>query len=236
MQKHRWGDKPRGITLDTLLELPQDVSYHQFKLVATKTQAHDPLGDPGWNKVMIGLADYGRPDLVNFVFRWVKESGQFEIGLPMYCSAMSALERGGQWDNALIVAEDVQHSRLDLDLLYYTTAMSACSGGGCWERALNYWQAIQETNLEANTVAYTSLIGTCVLGGKPRHAFRMIKEMVAASVALDAITYDWAIRGCDQLCKYEKILQLDADMKARRIKPKPSTLELVHKASSELRR
>ncbi len=53
-----------------------------------------------------------------------------------YNAAISAYEKGGQWEKALQLLDEMQQRRLEPDVISFNAALSACKNGGQWEKAL----------------------------------------------------------------------------------------------------
>ena len=54
-----------------------------------------------------------------------------------YNAAMSACDKGRQWQRALEVMEGMPQRALKPDVIGYSAAISACDKGGQWQRALD---------------------------------------------------------------------------------------------------
>ena len=63
-------------------------------------------------------------------------SSQLEPNVISYNSAISACEKGQQWEQALRLLLEMRSSRLEPNVISYNSAISACSKGQQWEQAL----------------------------------------------------------------------------------------------------
>ena len=52
-----------------------------------------------------------------------------------YSAAISACEKAGQWQQALLVLDDVERSSLELDIILCNAALSSCAKGSLAERS-----------------------------------------------------------------------------------------------------
>ena len=53
-----------------------------------------------------------------------------------FSAAMSACEKGGQWQHALLLLKDMGCAHVAADVISFSAAMSACEKGGQWQHAL----------------------------------------------------------------------------------------------------
>ena len=67
----------------------------------------------------------------------------------MYCAAISACEKGGQWQRALQLMEDMQAEGIPADTITYSAAISACEKGRQWQRALRLMKDMQAEGIPA---------------------------------------------------------------------------------------
>ncbi len=63
-------------------------------------------------------------------------SSQLEPNVISYNSAISACEKGQQWEQALRLLLEMRSSRLEPNVMSYNSAISACEKGQQWEQAL----------------------------------------------------------------------------------------------------
>lgn len=61
-----------------------------------------------------------------------------------YGSLIAALERGGQWERALAVFEDMQAQGIQPNGYIFTSIVNACEKGGQWETAVRLFKAMQQ--------------------------------------------------------------------------------------------
>ena len=72
----------------------------------------------------------------------------------MYCAAISACEKGGQWQRALQLMEDVQAEGIPAGAITYSAAISACENGRRWQQALHLMGNMQAEGIPADTNTY----------------------------------------------------------------------------------
>ena len=51
-------------------------------------------------------------------------------------AAISACEKGGQWQRALSLLDDMCKAGVTMNVISFSAAISACEKGGQWQRAL----------------------------------------------------------------------------------------------------
>ena len=70
-----------------------------------------------------------------------------------YNSAISACEKGQQWEQALRLLLEMRSSRLEPNVMSYNSAISACSKGQQWEQALNLLPETRSSQLEPDVIS-----------------------------------------------------------------------------------
>eukprot|EP00418_Pyrodinium_bahamense_P050338 CAMPEP_0179185906 /NCGR_PEP_ID=MMETSP0796-20121207/92194_1 /TAXON_ID=73915 /ORGANISM="Pyrodinium bahamense, Strain pbaha01" /LENGTH=226 /DNA_ID=CAMNT_0020889877 /DNA_START=41 /DNA_END=718 /DNA_ORIENTATION=+ len=139
----RWYGRPRGVTLDRLLLLPEGTPYSSFACVVEPTQVKDPLRAGGWTKVLIGLADESRGDLALLALQWVNKCTDIQPGLPMYSAVLTACEKSGLWEQALSLHHDMVVQEMPQDVASYSAAITSCAKGAQWELAFRLLAQMQ---------------------------------------------------------------------------------------------
>mgnify|MGYP002176495480 CR=1 FL=1 len=82
-----------------------------------------------------------------------------------YSAAISACEKGGQWQHALALLQTMCDERVWPDTTSYSAAISACEKGKHWEVALELLKECK-TWTTANTISYNAAISACEKGGE----------------------------------------------------------------------
>eukprot|EP00975_Prorocentrum_lima_P013923 2959038-Prorocentrum_lima.AAC.1 len=52
-----------------------------------------------------------------------------------YSAAISACEKGGEWEKAVELLASMEHAKVEADEITYNAAISACENGSKWEKA-----------------------------------------------------------------------------------------------------
>jgi pentatricopeptide repeat protein len=68
-----------------------------------------------------------------------------------YNASISACEKGGQWEKALQLLEEMRAKGVEPDVSLYSASISACEKGGQWEKALQLLEEMRRSLL-ANLV------------------------------------------------------------------------------------
>merc|ERR1739841_325877 len=78
-----------------------------------------------------------------------------------YSAAISACEKGGQWQVALGLLATMQEAALVPNVISYSAAISACEKCGQWQEALGLLATMQEADLVPNVISYNAAISAC---------------------------------------------------------------------------
>ena len=71
-----------------------------------------------------------------------------------YSAAISACEKGQQWEDALSLLPKMRRARLEPDVTSYSMAISACEKGQPWEEALGLLPNMRISWQEPNGISY----------------------------------------------------------------------------------
>eukprot|EP00415_Alexandrium_ostenfeldii_P004959 UN4959 len=75
------------------------------------------------------------------------------------CSAaMSACEKGGQWQAALAVLRTMPHLRINPNVISCNAAVSACAKGDRWQMALHLFRSMVGVGLSPDAVTYSAVL------------------------------------------------------------------------------
>ena len=84
----------------------------------------------------------------------------------LYNSAITACEKGGQWEHALRLLEEMGGRGVERNTITYNAAISACAKGGQWEHALWLLEEMGTRGVERDTITYSAAISACEQGGQ----------------------------------------------------------------------
>jgi pentatricopeptide repeat protein len=90
-----------------------------------------------------------------------------------YSAAISACEKGSQWQRALDLLKEMREQDVQPDLPCFNAAISACEKGSQYQRALELLDEIQEQGLEPDAISFSAAISACERAGERRKALRL---------------------------------------------------------------
>ncbi|CAJ1349026.1 unnamed protein product, partial [Effrenium voratum] len=84
----------------------------------------------------------------------VGEEGGVDVDLVVLSSAMTSMEKGGKWREAIGMFNSIDSTRLQLNVVSCSAAIAACEAGGCWVGAFALLQRMRQAAMRANTVSF----------------------------------------------------------------------------------
>ncbi|CAE8675225.1 unnamed protein product [Polarella glacialis] len=146
--------------------------------------------------VLGGLARKRLPGVSVHVLS-VMQASQVEVNVYHCSAAISACEKGGQWQLALNLLSLMPNAKVVPNDFTYSSAISACSKGGQWQLALNLLSLMPEARVVPDQINYNAAISACEKGGQWQLALNLLSLMPLARVVPDEITYSAAINACE---------------------------------------
>ena len=70
-----------------------------------------------------------------------------------YSAGISACEKGGQWQQALLLLSEMWLAKLKPDVISYSGGISACEKGEQWQRAFALLSEMLEAKLEPDVIS-----------------------------------------------------------------------------------
>ena len=91
-----------------------------------------------------------------------------------YNAAISAYEKGGQWQQALKLFEAMPKAKVDPNVISYSATISACEKGGQWQQALRLFEAMPKAKVDPDVISYNALFDSLKICNGPigRHLFQ----------------------------------------------------------------
>ena len=136
-----------------------------------------------------------------------------------YSAAISACEKGSQWEKALGLLQDMTCRGIKPDVISYSAAISACEKGSQWEKALGLLQDMTCRGIKPDVISYSAAISTCEKGSQWEKALGLLQEMTSHGIKPDVISYNAAISACEKGSQSEKALDLLQEMTKNGIEP-----------------
>jgi pentatricopeptide repeat domain-containing protein 1 len=76
-----------------------------------------------------------------------------------YNAAVSACEKGGQWQQALFLLQTMPKANLRIDVISYSAAISACEKGGQWQQSVTLFEKMLSVTVQHLTVIQWLTVG-----------------------------------------------------------------------------
>ncbi|CAE8631090.1 unnamed protein product, partial [Polarella glacialis] len=132
-------------------------------------------------------------------------------------TTISACEKGGQWQLALSLLDEMSKSKVWKDTVTYNASISACEKSGQWQLALALLDAMDCAKLMRNTITYSAGISACEKGGKWELAIGLLREMAENRISKDTIVFNASISACEKGAQWQRSLELLAEMRRSKV-------------------
>eukprot|EP00510_Aplanochytrium_minuta_P000750 CAMPEP_0184023430 /NCGR_PEP_ID=MMETSP0954-20121128/11357_1 /TAXON_ID=627963 /ORGANISM="Aplanochytrium sp, Strain PBS07" /LENGTH=330 /DNA_ID=CAMNT_0026306315 /DNA_START=476 /DNA_END=1468 /DNA_ORIENTATION=- len=141
-----------------------------------------------------------------------------------FSNAMSALTRGGDWENALHMFDTLSKMKNQApNVDVYNAAIRACGKGGEWKRALQLFSDMKEKRtdyfIEPNAVSYSEILSTCTRCEQASKAIEIYEDSLKEKISLNIVGYVAVIRAYGKLNNLEMACQTFESMKRNGVKP-----------------
>ncbi|CAJ1421226.1 unnamed protein product [Effrenium voratum] len=112
----------------------------------------------------------------------------------MHNAAISACERGGEWQLAMAVWQQMDEETI----ITFNALISACEKGAQWQMALSVLNHAKESRVRPDVTSFNASISACEKGTQWVPAIRLLVEMMQMSLQADVVTYSSLISACKQ--------------------------------------
>ncbi|CAE8614882.1 unnamed protein product, partial [Polarella glacialis] len=107
--------------------------------------------------VLGGLARKRLPE-VSVQVLIVMQASRVEVNVYHFSAAISACEKGGQWQQALNLLSLMPEASVAPNEITYNATMSACEKGGQWQLALSLLSLMPEARVVPDKITYSAAI------------------------------------------------------------------------------
>jgi pentatricopeptide repeat protein len=137
-----------------------------------------------------------------------------EANVFTYSALISAMEKGGQWEQAQRVFDGMVAAGMQPNVATYGALITAMEKGGQWEQAQRVFDSMAAAGVEPSDVTYSALISALEQAGQWEQALRMFDGMWAAGVEPSEITYSALIGALGKGGEWDRALRVFGDMLA----------------------
>ena len=90
-------------------------------------------------------------------------------------AAISACEKGGQWQHAMSLFEAIIEA--DRDVISYSATMNACQRGGQWQQALLLMEEMTRATIDAGVICYCAAMSACGRASQLQLVLTLMEEI-----------------------------------------------------------
>ncbi|CAK9042224.1 unnamed protein product [Durusdinium trenchii] len=143
-----------------------------------------------------------QPDVISYsaAISACEKGGQWQQAFKLFeaIAAISACEKGGQWQQAFKLFEAMPKVKVQPNMISYSAAISACEKGGQWQQAFKLFEAMPKVKVQPNMISYSAAISACEKGGQWQQALKLFESMFEANVPPDLVSYN-ALFDCAEI-------------------------------------
>ena len=114
-------------------------------------------------------------------------------GVSSYSSAMSACEKGEQWQHALGPLVEMRHKALLPYVISYKSGISVFIKFGQWQHALELLVRMLHNDSLPDVISYSCAISACGKVEQWQHALGLLVEMQQNGLLSDVVSYNSAL-------------------------------------------
>ncbi|CAJ1433460.1 unnamed protein product [Effrenium voratum] len=102
------------------------------------------------------------------------------------CASISACEKEGQWQFALLLLAELGASRMQANLIVFNAAISACAKSSQWQMALSLFQ-----RLTPDALSFSAVLGALCGGSEWRRALLQLDSSLCCLEAASTLPLRW---------------------------------------------
>ncbi|CAE7225586.1 Rf1 [Symbiodinium microadriaticum] len=130
-----------------------------------------------------------------------------------YSSVITACERGGQWQRALLLFHQMKVEGVEANVVTYNTAMTACERGSHWPGSLELFEEMEEHKLLPTVVSFGAAINACGQGQSWERVLAFLAKMRASDVRGNRVIYTGSMDALSSASQWQLALLLWDDLR-----------------------
>eukprot|EP00435_Cladocopium_sp_Y103_P052331 s929_g16.t1 len=130
---------------------------------------------------------------------------------------------GSSWPSAVLLLDEADAYKVQLNVVVYGAALSVCEQSGQLAMAMHLFNDMCQKELEANLVIYNTIISSCAVAGAWLKASEFLEDMERCHQAADVVTCSSLMHGCVLGSVWPLALQLLGQFAGRSLQPSAVT-------------
>jgi pentatricopeptide repeat domain-containing protein 1 len=140
---------------------------------------------------------------------------EVEMDVISFSAAISACEKGGEWEKALQLMRVMVQNKHKLDTITLNAAISACEKSGQWETALGLLESMPGLGIAPNVITISATISACGKGGQWEKALYLFESMPEHSLEPDAIAVRSTVEALDAADQFDRAAHIMEEGRSR---------------------
>jgi len=130
-----------------------------------------------------------------------------------YSAAVNACEKGGQWQRALELFQQMQDNHVQPTTITCTSVVSACKVCGQWQEALSVLTQMKTMGVPADAHTFSNAISACNKAGKWMAAIRTYEDMRSYNVEPTVVCFGAVLCACQKGKQWQVAMAILNEMK-----------------------
>ncbi|CAJ1420697.1 unnamed protein product [Effrenium voratum] len=147
--------------------------------------------------------------------------GSMKVRPDLIClnAAISAFEKGAQWQQALSTFQSLPTRKLQPSAISFNATISSCEKARQWQHALHLFNAMPAFSAQPSLVSYNAAITSCEKGAQWMQAVCLFRSIPQILLQPDVISCNAVLSSCEKAAQWQQSLALYQSMPEIALQP-----------------